>query len=394
MVTPKAMFKVLAYSVVNWDLFIKQCRRMKKITRNYSLDLVRIMALFSVISVHFFLNSGYYNQSMLGKRMYLMTVMRTFFMVCVPLFLVLTGYLMSNKSLCRQYYRGLLKTIGIYIAASIVCIIYKSLFLDAKVSVSVIVKGILDFSAADYSWYVEMYIGLFLLIPFLNIIYKNLESKKQKWLLIITMLVLTSFPNVLNIYNFDVEGWWKAPILSSEYRKIFPSWWNAIFPLTYYYIGCYLKEYGMKIKKSANIALLLIAVMVFGTFNYYRSYGGEFVWGEYQSWGALPNVIMTLLVFGVISSFKLEKLSSKGKYLLAGLSDLCFGAYLLSYIFDSAFYPFLNSKIHYMPERLDYFIIIVPLVLVCSFVLSSIINMICSVIVKSGQIIVHKFKNL
>lgn len=52
--------------------------------RNTSLDLLRIIALFCVISVHFFLNNGFYDQTVVGKRMFIMTVMRSTFMVCVP----------------------------------------------------------------------------------------------------------------------------------------------------------------------------------------------------------------------------------------------------------------------------------------------------------------------
>ena len=41
--------------------------------------------------------------------MFLMTLMRTAFMVCVPLFLMLTGYLMHQKQLKKGYYTGILK---------------------------------------------------------------------------------------------------------------------------------------------------------------------------------------------------------------------------------------------------------------------------------------------
>ncbi len=39
----------------------------------------------------------YYNQAIVGERMYLMTFIRVMFMTCVPLFMLLTGYLSSEK---------------------------------------------------------------------------------------------------------------------------------------------------------------------------------------------------------------------------------------------------------------------------------------------------------
>ena len=65
--------------------------------RDIGLDLTRILAFLAVPSVHFFLNSTYYDTAIVGPRMALMTVMRTAFMVCVPLYMLLSGYLSAGK---------------------------------------------------------------------------------------------------------------------------------------------------------------------------------------------------------------------------------------------------------------------------------------------------------
>lgn len=40
-------------------------------------------------------------------------------MICVPLFLILTGFLMNKKVVSRKYYSGLKKTYITYVLASI-----------------------------------------------------------------------------------------------------------------------------------------------------------------------------------------------------------------------------------------------------------------------------------
>lgn len=85
---------------------------MKK-ERNINLDLTRSVATIGVISVHFFLNTGFYQEIVVGRRMALMVSMRTLFMYCVPLFLLLTGFLMCNKKLEKKFYRGILHTLEI-----------------------------------------------------------------------------------------------------------------------------------------------------------------------------------------------------------------------------------------------------------------------------------------
>ena len=72
--------------------------------RNLNADLIRCVAVFSVISVHFLLNGGFYKQEVCGIPMLVMCMYRSFFMTCVPLFLILTGYLMGRKKLSKGYY--------------------------------------------------------------------------------------------------------------------------------------------------------------------------------------------------------------------------------------------------------------------------------------------------
>lgn len=356
----------------------KENNTVKKIKeRDTSLDVIRIFAVFSVISVHFFLNSGFYQEQIAGNAMFGIVFVRSFFMVCVPLFLLLTGYLMSRKTLSKKYYLGIVKTLGIYILASIACIIYINIKAPGTYDVKGAIFGILNFSAANYSWYIEMYIGLFLLIPFLNLIYNGLKNKKQKLALIVTLLFLTSIPEVINIFNFSVEEWWLQPAISTEYQKLIPGFWVAIYPLTYYFIGCYLKEFGLSINKIFSWLFLLSALLFIGSFNYYRSFGGVFAWGPWQNWGSLLHVVLAVLVFHIIVETQwIRKLPSGVKTILKWLSDLSLGAYLVSYIFDSEFYPMLKEHAALFTERFQYFPVIVPTVFLCSMLLSAVLNLV------------------
>lgn len=104
--------------------------------RQTSLECVRIIALWCVISVHFFLKNGFYDEKVIGLKMYIAVIARSGFMICVPLFIILTGYLMNQKQLSAKYYLGITKTIMIYILSSVACILYKHIFLEAESSVS------------------------------------------------------------------------------------------------------------------------------------------------------------------------------------------------------------------------------------------------------------------
>lgn len=344
--------------------------------RDYTLDILRIAATFSVISVHFFLNNGFYYTAIAGKRMYIMVVIRTFFMICVPLFIMLTGYLMNTKKITTKYYQGISKTLCIYVLASIICIIYKKLAGITDYGIRSAFFAILDFSGANYSWYIEMYIGLFLLIPFLNLIFCHLDEKGRKTL-VITLLFLTSVPTFTNIYNFYDVLWWINPAADNNYQKLLPFYWGNLWPITYYFIGCYLKEYPLNLtwKKASFLAALV--TLISGTFSFYRSYNSQFIWGAWQGWNGLLNIILSTLIFHCLLQIKsVNKLPDALKNVLKVLSDITLGAYLVSYIFDQMFYKVLNSRVSEVADKLKYYIIVVPLVFICSMLLSFLLNLI------------------
>lgn len=288
--------------------------------RNINIDLIKCIAVFSVISVHFFANTGFYDKTISGNDMYIAVFFRTLFMICVPLFMITTGYLMKNKTLSKKYYLGISRVLIIYLLDAALYLNYNILYLNQQTDIKHIVYNILNFEIG-YSWYVEMYIGLFLLIPFINLIYNNLKSKKQKQILIMTMLILTSFQGIFNI----------------KYSLI-PDWWIGIYPLTYYFIGCYLKEYKVNIKPFKNILLLLFCLLISSLINIYISKGNTFVWGIHNEYSSILNVSTSVLIFILITNLDLQKLNIKLKKIITKLSELSLGVYLTSGTIDRFLY--------------------------------------------------------
>lgn len=356
--------------------------------RDSSLDIVRIVAVFTVVSVHFFLNNGFYSQTVQGTEMYIMCLMRTLFTVCVPLFMILTGYLMSHKTLSKKYYSGIAKTLVIFVIATIACMIFKTIHNNAVFDLKSLIFGTLDFTGATYSWYIEMYIGLFLIAPFLNLAYHKLSNQKQKQVLVFTFVAITILPTVFNIFNFDSAQWWADPKSSDEFQKLFPSWWLGFYPVAYYFTGCYLREYGMKIKTRTLLITFVIAVILFGSFNFYRSYGTAFKSGAYIYWYGFESYILSALLFVLLRRIKTDKLSNSTKFVLWKVSDLALGVYLLSYIFDTLVYQVLNQKVPVMTDRLPFYFVTVPIVFVCSIAASAIANFIAKyVIILFGKLV-------
>ena len=294
-------------------------------------------------------------------------------MICVPMFITLTGYLMSDKKINNKYYIGIIKIIVTYILCSIIYLFFSKYYLNDEVGFKTFVLNILSYKGLPNAWYIEMYIGLFILIPFLNIICNNIKNKKHFKLLLFSLLFLISFPGLLNIYEFDTLGWWKQPSIDNNYVKIFPSWWSSFYPLLYYFMGAYLKKYSTesKIKILSNVTILIFVALINGLFSYYRSYNSQFVFGTWNSHDSLFVFIQTFIVFNILLKLKINIKSKKGVKILQLISNSCFGAYLISCVFDYIIYSKIIEKVPIITDRFKY-IYVVFIIFILS-ILSSIL---------------------
>lgn len=71
----------------------------------------------------------------------------------------------------------LIKIIIIYTIAAILCSIFN--IVKDKITVKTILINYFSFKAAPYGWYVGMYMGLYLMIPFLNKAWNGFEEKSK-----------------------------------------------------------------------------------------------------------------------------------------------------------------------------------------------------------------------
>ncbi len=334
--------------------------------RNLSVDLIRIVAFCLVVFVHFFLKTDYYNIPFSSVKYGLLTFLRSVCMICVPLFITLTGYLMSNKRLNKRYYKGIVRTLVIFIIAEICCMIYDYFAFEKPFGEQI--KSIGD---AHYSWYIDMYIGLFLLIPFLNLAYNGLENKKQKQILLATTFaVCCAIPTVVG-YFLMPQGFWKVA-----------------YPLAYYYAGCYIREYSPKISAWKCLALVLASNSIL-TLSLYLLYPNKvYPLSNHTEYPSAFVYVTAISIFCLLINSKQKLNDSKlAKSILPSLSRLTLGAYLISYITDDMVYDTLYA---YVPNELTqfyYFPLTVLVSIIASLCLSYFINLICD-----GVLHIIKFK--
>ncbi len=272
--------------------------------------------------------------------------------VGVPLFIMLTGYLNLNKTISRKYYSGIFRVLIAYLFFAILSLIHMRYYLGYDLGLSEAVGKILSFDAIPYGWYVEMWIGLFLLIPFLNILYKGLESKNHKRLLIASLAFLTFLPKVTNRFGLH----------------LFPDYWMECFPLTYFYLGAYIREYAPRINKIMAVGWILAIGLISPVFTMMVKPGNDMIFILGDTFG-LFGAVSAVLVFLVLYDMECRVgWVCKAVYWLSLLS---LDIYLCCWIFDSIIYTWFIGRYYVDQSSFGlFFFIIVPAVLFGSFALA------------------------
>ena len=329
-----------------------------KRSRSFGLDVIRTFAVLFVLCTHFFLNTEFYKVPFTGGSMLIQAFLRWMFIICVPLFLMLTGYLQVKKEAGSNYYENLTSILGIYVLYSVLAILMRVLYFKEQESLIVWISDTIGFRANGYSWYINMYIGLYLLIPFLNIIFNNLKNQREHRRLLFTMIFLTALPGFFN----NIPGY------INIFR--FPDWWMMLYPITYYFLGAYIREYRTKINKTLAGILLISIVLIETCITAFYSKGRNF-YNAVGDYGSILILIQTVLFF--LLFYDIETGKKHIKSIFSVISIISLDIYLCSYISDRVVYDYVMNKIFISQQQIIYYFI--PII-VTTFIMSGIVGFI------------------
>lgn len=310
------------------------------------IDILKIIAALFVVGVHSFLYNGFYYEPITDRQFIIPIATRWITYTCVPIFMTVSGYLMKNKKLEKKYYLGLLRVIVIYIVVSIICMRFNHEHYGTEFDSWSILRGFLQYSNANYGWYVNYYIALFAFIPFLNMAFNGLENKKQRFALVATVAIFTIFARSLYI-GFD----------RAEQSRLLPDYLNGAWPIAYYYAGAFIREYPPKrcFRNKLLIFAVLAAAVIFITESTYK-HSSENVEENYRflSWhfndyGTYPVFIIAVCIFLLL--FDITIRNKVAEFIIKQLSGATFALYLISYVFDNKYYAEFNAKYPDVYER-------------------------------------------
>lgn len=322
--------------------------------RESGIDLVRITGLLFVVGVHQFLYNRFYYEPQTGIYMWGADIARWLFFCCNGIFMMLTGYLRCNK----QYGSGCYKGLGGVLLSYFLCcaIIFPVQYLlGEKLPLVDWLTRLVTFG--NYAWYVEMYIGLVLFSPVVNMGISKMRDK--------------------DLVKFACIMFFVTSLHSVTALDIIPNYWSSLYPVTYYIIGAAIRRNQPKVKPWLGLGVALLISMGLAVASIVTTDEG-FSKGFTQGYGGCWTMLTTTGMF--LGLYRVQVSTKVGK-VLAWLAGGVFEGYLLSKIFDLWTYPLVKQW--HMPEKFWLVFICITLpTFVCTLLLGKLVNVISGKIAK------------
>lgn len=296
------------------------------------IELLRMIACFCVIVNH--TNSQIFLNTVPSPTWF---VSLTYFFVskiAVPLFVMISGYLLLDR---EEPYEKAFKRAGrmLIVLMGVALFYYIWLYRNGKL----FTIGLRDFfekllagQIVASHWYLYMYIGLLVMVPFLQKLVKEMKQKDF---------------HVFFLLSFGIYGIWPilehyVPMLSFAEDFEMPLYTGYICML---FMGIYLKRYGKSSTKwKAISAAVLVLMLIFNVTATYYEY--MFVTRDTTRYLFLddrtlfPIMISAGCVFYLVKDMKFLEWQDK---VLTTIGSCTFGIYLLSdYLIEELWYIFQN----------------------------------------------------
>lgn len=287
----------------------------KEKSRHDFIDLLRIIAAFLVIVNHtnseIFLNRGISFTWFLSLGYFFVSK------IAVPIFVMITGYLMIGR--IETYIKHVKRIIRMILVLIIFSLPY---YVDnigiESFDIIHYFKTIIGSSVTTAYWYIYFYIGVLIMLPFLQRFFNALEKKDILIFCILSGVFNMLWPILVHYFpSLQLFGSFQVPILGAYIALLF--------------IGGYFRKYG--VPKINSIWYILIFIMslsfnIIMTYIEYQKNAGWYLFLDNREY--LPIVLQSICVFAIFSRVQINERIASVIKMIGGCT---FGVYLLSDLF-------------------------------------------------------------
>lgn len=316
-----------------------------EVKRNLSLDVLKLLACFSVVILHVF---G--RKINLGNSIFY--YIATF---AIPVFFMVNGFLLINKEVITYKYviKKIIRMIVVIIAWNVI-LSFGNLVINHELINPFIdsIKNLIQQGTFYQFWFFGSLMILYSILPKLH---KWLKDNKKTYQIILIILFFICI--VIDITNI-ILGIKGERIFTSRIIQTFRLWtW-----LFYFLLGGYIGKYNLekKYKEILNFKILGIVIMSFAIL--YQYLIGKCIFKDFHAEYFYDNIFI-ILYSGLIFTGGLNKKRSKYYRMIETINSSIMGIFIL--------HPFvirLISKFYDYENTIVNILVFVLTVTICMFV--------------------------
>lgn len=213
--------------------------------RKSNIELLRIVLMIMIISLHY-LNpdmGGALKYSE-GTNYYITRLLESLFIVAVNGFILITGYCCVKKETTNI--NKLVKLFFDIIIYGLIIQFTLVLFGQVEFSIKDFVKNFIPISNDGY-WFFKVYIMLFLIMPFINIVLRKLDKNRYEKMIIVLLIIFSIWDSI------------------SPFKLIGGNGYSLINFVLLYCIGGYLR---IHYQNNSSFSKWIILYFVFGVITF------------------------------------------------------------------------------------------------------------------------------
>lgn len=290
-------------------------------SRNYGIDLLRMLAMAMVVMLHVLLRSNLIkNATPLSLKFEAVWVIEIFCFCAVDCFVLISGYVCLNTKF------RLSRIVSLWVQVAFYSVIFEIVYqiVQGSFDAKALARSFLPVTSDGY-WFFTQYFVLSFLIPFLNKMVKSVTLKQSAALAGVLMFFL-SFWSTVNKAPIPVIGGEKGDLFATG------NGYTLIWLMAVYILGAVLKRFDesgrlKNIKPAYMIAVMLACTLITWVIKYVCDSQLEPIDTKFIVNYISPFVVMNaaaLLIF-----FSKIKISSAFQKVIAFLSPAAFGVYII-----------------------------------------------------------------
>lgn len=281
--------------------------------RFLNLDLLRTFSMFLIVLLHSIDHSGVLEQAEIAENIF--TFGYVFFVyflcqICVNLFVLISGFFLSESQFKSE------KLVRLWIETVFYSALLKCLFMaTGKIPFSIVslISCFVPVFTGRY-WFVTIYFGMYLLMPFMNILIRKLDTKQFTEL------------NVLLFFLFSVWVSFSAGIKGINSG----AGWGLPWFIVLYFAGAWFRKCYKK-EETGYQKFLFMWILITGTVVVNLVFGKriQFLYAfakNLYKYDSIPVYVSSLLVF---AAFLHIHINDSKLIVLRTISSATFGVYLI-----------------------------------------------------------------